>query len=145
MISMPRRSPGETRAELPWRRNHGSRTVIRGLSASANRQIARFERVNRLLAGTVAQSFAAWSRVAERRPLRTDRVEVFWADEHGEWGNIDLHPRSTIEQATRTMGTRARRELQKAVTPLDDRVLARTTQNPFAPTDLPWWKRRLEI
>jgi hypothetical protein len=27
----------------------------------------------------------------------------------------------------------------------DDLVIARTVNDPFAPHDLPWWKRRIEI
>jgi hypothetical protein len=42
------------------------------------------------------------------------------------------------------MCERARRELREVVAPLDERVLARTINNPFAPHDLPWGKRRFE-
>lgn len=41
---MLRRPPGEIRAQLPYRVNRSSRAVIRGLSSSANRQIAKFEK-----------------------------------------------------------------------------------------------------
>lgn len=135
---MPRRSPGEIRAQLPHRTKRGTRAVIRGLSAATNRQIDRFERKNGLYSGDVAHAFRAWSQTLRRSH---PAVELSYGE--GTTGWRDMHARTLLEAAMRTISTKARRELRKAVEPLDTRFLARTLNNPFAPTDLPWWHRRI--
>ncbi|MGW1652321.1 hypothetical protein [Streptomyces atratus] len=134
---MPRRSPGEIRAQLPHRINRGTRAVIRGLSAATNRQIGRFERKNGLYSGDVAHAFRAWSQTVRRS---YPSVELSC---EGTTGWRDMHARTLLEAAMRTISTKARRELRKAVEPLDARFLARTLNNPLTPTDLPWWHRRI--
>jgi len=134
---MPRRPPGEIRTEQPRRGGAGSRQVIPGLSAGANRQIARFEVRYRLPPGHVAHAFRAWSLALHPWPDH--------GPNHGCGTTVwrDRHARTLLQGAASVMNRKARRELLGAVAPLDDRFLARTLQDPFSsPTD-PWWKRRL--
>uniref|UniRef100_A0AAU2JIB7 Uncharacterized protein n=1 Tax=Streptomyces sp. NBC_00049 TaxID=2903617 RepID=A0AAU2JIB7_9ACTN len=142
---MPRRSPGEIRARLPHRIDHGTRAVIRGLSNSANRQIASFERHNGLHRGVVADAVSGWGQPPGQHRTRYTLSDPYYGDDHGDWRQDDYHPRTLIEHALAAMRERARRELRGVVVPRDERVLARTLNNPFAPGDLPWWKGRLDI
>lgn len=136
---MPRRAPGEMRSQLPPRdTRHAIRTVIRGLSASANRQIAAFERERGLPRGDVALAF-------RRRALRAERPR---SAEERRYGYSDVptrHVRSLLEVTAWNLRSRARRELRAALAPVDARILGRTVNDPFAPQDLPWWQRRIEI
>lgn len=135
---MPRRRPGEIRAQLlPRDTRHARRTVIRGLSASTNRQIAQFERQRHLPQGSVAGAFSRWERRASRprngREWRYGYPEV-----------ATDHIRTLLETALWNLRPRARRELQAALAPVDTRVHRRTINDPFAPRHLPWWLRRIE-
>ncbi len=141
---MPRRSPGEIRTCQSRRVDRASPgsvrrpPTIRGLSASANRQIADFERCHGLPQGYVAFTFMRWSARA-RRPRKA-------ADEH--YGYLDSpvgHIRMLLEQVTHSLRTKARREFSAAIRPIDEMVLARTVNDPFAPGWLRWWARRIEI
>ena len=145
---MPRRSPGEIRSQLPRRIPRHRRAtarwqppVIRGLSSSANRQIADFEGAHSLHPGSVADAFRRWGK-AGRRPRR-DPAPDYGHDDSLHSGYY--HVRTLLERATRALCPRARRELRRQLQLLDDRVIARTVNDPFAPRDLPWWKRRIEI
>lgn len=135
---MPRRSPGEIRAQLPHRINRGTRAVIRGLSAATNRQINQFERKNGLYSGAVAHAYRSWSQT-----LRKSDPHAELSGGEGTTSWRDMHARTLLEAAMRTISTKARRELRKAVGPLDTRFLTQTLNNPFAPTDIPWWHRRI--
>ncbi|MFJ4186584.1 hypothetical protein [Kitasatospora sp. NPDC089509] len=136
---MPRRTPGEIRSQLPLRNTgHSRRTVIGGLSASTNRQIAQFERERRLPRGDIALAFHRWAQRAGR-----GRNAEEW-----HYGYSDVatgHIRTLLDLAARNLRPRARRELQAALTPIDARVQKRTVNDPFAPRHLPWWQRRIEI
>ena len=136
---MPRRTPGEIRNQLPLRNTrHARRTVIRGLSASANRQIAQFERERQLPQGDVASAFLRWERRAAR-PYNA----MQW---HYGYSDVSTgHVRALLESALWNLRPRARRELLAALAPVDARILSRTVNDPFAPRHLPWWQRRLEI
>lgn len=143
---MPRRSPGEIRSRLPRRipRSRLAATyrrppVIRGLSPSANRQIADFERARGLAPGTVARAFSRWA--STRRHSSRDPSPDY---EHDDLRSIDHHVRTLLEHAIWTLRPRARRELRRQLGPPDDRATVRTVNDPFAPPDLPWWKRRIE-
>ncbi|GIF54354.1 hypothetical protein Air01nite_04490 [Asanoa iriomotensis] len=117
--------------------------MIRGLSASANRQIAAFERANGFRAGEVAHSFRRWS-ISVRRP--PDDRFWRWTDEHPDAGcSRDPHVRTTLERATWALRRKARRELREAMRPLDDHYLSRTVHNPFVRRDIPWWWSRIEL
>jgi hypothetical protein len=141
---MPRRSPSELRFHLPKRYQTGHSPQIPGLSASANRQIAAFERVNRLEPGEVFYSFRRWALANRRRsPYGGDRCDDF--DDPDDWRAGDCHVRSLLDYAVKALRRKARRELRTALQRLDDRYLARTVNNPFARRDLPWWKRRIEL
>jgi hypothetical protein len=137
---MPCRSPGEIRSQLPRRRGgRHRRTVIRGLSASTNRQIARFERSRGLDPGEVALAFHRWQ-------LRSRRPRGAAGDGVHEYPDTPTdHVHTLLEHAALALRTRARRDLRAAVEPLDDHVLSRTVNDPFAPADLPWWYRRIGI
>lgn len=136
---MPRRTPGEIRIQQPHRNTRRARrTVIRGLSTSTNRQIAQFERERRLSQGDIALAFLRW----KQRALRPRNAEEW------RYGYADVptgHIRTLLETALWNLRPRARRELRAALAPIDARVLRRTVNDPFAPRNLPWWQRRLEI
>lgn len=108
--------------------------AIRGLSVSANRQISDFERAHGLHPGMVARAFLHWGRRLPRRDLAPN-----CACDSGD------HVRTLLENALRALRPQARREFRRQLAPLDERVLARTVNDPFAPRDLPWWKRRMRI
>ncbi|WP_445401725.1 hypothetical protein ACSMX9_09960 [Streptomyces sp. LE64] len=140
---MPRRSPGEIRAQLPLRRRLRRRPpVIRGLSPSANGQIALFERRRGLPPGEVAHAFRRWSDTARRGG---GNVELFYACEDADFHHDSYHVRTLLEAALHALRTRARRELRTAIDPVDERVLRRTLNNPSAHPDLPWWMRRIGV
>jgi hypothetical protein len=137
---MPRRSPGEIRAQLPlpYRIKRGNRAVIRGLSSSANRQIAQFERANGLRPGDVSRAFRAW---AEASPRISPRAEHSYGYGTTSWG--DMHARTLLEAVLHAMTSKGRREMARAIDPLDRRFLASTVNDPFTPAYLPWWRRRI--
>jgi hypothetical protein len=146
---MPRRSPGEIRSQLPARvlryRLAAIRRqppVIRGLSPSANRQIAAFERAHGISPGTVANAFMRWAS-AGRRPCQDPPPDYHHYDPNMPSGYD--HVRGLLEGTTWALHPRARRELRTQLKPLDDRIIARTVNDPFAPQFLPWWRRRIEI
>lgn len=116
--------------------------MIRGLSASANRQIAVFERGHGLLAGEVAHAFRRWNADVRRPREDADR---FYERDDTDLRNGDYHVRSLLEITLRALRPKARRELSAAIGPADERVLDRTLNNPFAPRDLPWWMRRIGV
>jgi hypothetical protein len=115
--------------------------VIRGLSASANRQIAVFEQSHGLLAGDVAHAFRRWSDTTRRRP-RTN-ADPFYTPADMEVSYDAHHVRTLLEATLHTLRTKARRELDAVIGPADERVLQRTLNNPFADPGLPWWMRRI--
>lgn len=135
---MPRRTPGELRALLPRRDpRYARRTVIRGLSAATNGQIARFERRHHLPQGDIALAFRRWRYCA----FRPRGVEAWRPD-----ADVSTeHVRAELEAVLHGLTPRARRELQAALAPIDAHVLSRTVNDPLAPTHLPWWQRRIEI
>lgn len=137
---MPRRSPGELRSLSPRRRQYGRSPVIRGLSASANRQIAAFELVNGLHPGEVARAFRRWSQVR-----RGDRLERPSDTEPEDWRAPDRHVRTLLEHAAWALRRKARRELRAVLHPYDELHQARTVNNPFLRQDLHWWLRRIEL
>ncbi|MEO3976246.1 hypothetical protein [Streptomyces sp. CAU 1734] len=134
---MPRRSPGEIRAEQPMRGITGSRQVITGLSAAAHRRIARFEVRNRLWPGSVAHAFRAWERALHSWPGSGPDLgsgTTVWRDGHA---------RTLLGDVAGTMRRKERRVLLAKVARLDDRFLARTLPDPFALSFRPWWRRRI--
>jgi hypothetical protein len=112
------------------------------LSASANRQIARFERIRALPVGEVAHSLRRWSS-STRQPSRD--VAPFYGCDETDLRDGEYHVRTLLEIALQALRTKARRELRAVIEPADDRILRRTVNNPFESPDLPWWKRRIEI
>ncbi|GJF32164.1 hypothetical protein KNE206_48640 [Kitasatospora sp. NE20-6] len=134
---MPRRSPGEIRAELPVRGGAGTRQVIRGLSAATNRQIAMFEVLHRQPPGSVAHAYRSWATALHEWPDHGSNHG------HGSTSWRDMHARTLLEGVASSMRRAARREFLDAIAPLDARFLARTLQDPSAPVSDPWWKRRL--
>jgi hypothetical protein len=111
---MPRRPPGEIRAQLPYRVNRGSRVVIRGLSSSANRQIAQFEKKNRLYPGEVAYAIRVWAEILRRESPRAEP-----SCEYETTGWRDMHARTLLEAVLHNVSPKARRELVTAMGPLD--------------------------
>ncbi|MEV7857224.1 hypothetical protein [Streptomyces sp. NPDC088183] len=116
--------------------------MIRGLSASANRQIADFERGHGLPAGEVAHSFCRWNTSIRRS--RGDH-EPFYERDDTDLRNGEYHVRTLLEITLHALSSKARRELSAVIGPADERVLDRTLNNPFAPQDLPWWMRRIGV
>ncbi|MGQ5668716.1 hypothetical protein [Streptomyces sp. ECR2.10] len=116
--------------------------MIRGLSASANRQIAVFERSRGLPPGEVAHAFRRWSATA-RRPLAD--VDPFYETGDTDLRSDDYHVRTLLEGTLHTLHRKARRELSTVIDSADERVLRRTLNNPFADPDLPWWMRRIGV
>ncbi|GLH98651.1 hypothetical protein [Phytohabitans aurantiacus] len=117
--------------------------MIRGLSASANRQLASFERANGLHQGEVAHAFRRWALSGRRRSVVTDNrcYDVYPEN----WRAGDFHVRTLLEFAMWALRRKARREFRDALRPLDDKYLRRTVNNPFARQDLHWWLRRIEL
>lgn len=140
---MPRRSPGEDQSAAPAA-PHAPPVDTRDprLSASANRQIAVFERRHGLPAGEVANAFRRWSDVARRPREKTDR---FYECDDIDLRNGIYHVRTLLEITLHALRTKARRELAAAIGPADDSNLRRTLNNPFAATGLPWWMRRIDV
>lgn len=116
--------------------------MIRGLSASANRQIADFERGHGLPAGEVAHSFRRWNTSVRRS--RADH-EPFYERDDKDLRNGEYHVRTLLEITLHALRSKARRELSAVIGPADERVLNRTLNNPFAHEDLPWWMRRIDV
>ncbi|MFD0375695.1 hypothetical protein [Streptomyces sp. NPDC127112] len=116
--------------------------MIRGLSASANRQIAAFERSHGLPAGEVAHAFRRWNTFV--RETRGD-LELFYERDDTDLRNGDYHVRTLLEITLHALRSKERRELSAVVGPADEHVLDRTLNNPFAPQDLPWWMRRIGV
>ena len=85
-----------------------------------------------------------WSRAySGKRPHRDPAPDYGHDDSNLRSGYH--HVRTLLERATWALRPRARRELRRELGPLDKRIIARTVNDPFAPRDLPWWKRRIEI
>src|SRR6185437_1964494 len=99
---------------LPYRVNRGSRAVIRGLSSSTNRQIAQFERKNRLYPGDVAYAFRVWAEILRRE---SPHAEPSYG--YGTTGWRDMHARTLLEAVLHNMSLKARRELATAIEPCD--------------------------
>ena len=116
--------------------------MIRGLSASASRQIAVFERGRGLPAGEVAHAFHRWNK-SVRQPR--GEPEPFYERDDTDLRNGDYHIRTLLEMTLHALRPKARRELSAVIGPADERVLDRTLNNPFAPQDLPWWMRRIGV
>jgi len=133
---MPRRSPGEIRSSLPLRIPRGRPATIRSLSGSTNHQIIEFEKRHHLLPGAVASAIESWSRALDPHPnggVSLGYGTTVWRD---------MHARTLLNDVIRQVRRRAKRELSRTLLPLDDRVLRRTMNNPYAPAGDPWWKRR---
>ncbi|MQY15147.1 hypothetical protein SRB5_53250 [Streptomyces sp. RB5] len=116
--------------------------MIRGLSTSAKRQIAVFEREHGLPAGEVAHAFRRWNANAKRPYEDVDR---FYERDDTDLRINDYHVRTLLEITIHALRRRARRELSAAIGPADGRFLDRSLNNPFAPRDLPWWLRRIGV
>ncbi|MFJ7423839.1 hypothetical protein ACIQXD_35395 [Streptomyces uncialis] len=114
--------------------------MIRGLSASASRQIAAFERDHALSAGEVAYAFARWNAAVRRPPGDFDH---FCERDDTDLRNYDFHVRTLLENTVHALTRAARRELTAAIRPADERFLDRTVHNPLTPPELPWWLRRI--
>ncbi|MFJ9825271.1 hypothetical protein ACIRSU_13005 [Streptomyces sp. NPDC101160] len=112
------------------------------MSASANRQIAVFERDRGLPAGEVAIAFRRWNATT-RRPL--GNADPFYERDDTALRRDDYHVRTLLEVTLHALRGKARRELSMVVGPADERVLQRTLYNPFADPDLPWWMRRIGV
>src|SRR6266851_3053217 len=129
---MPRRTPGEIRAGQPRRLEHRRPTVIRGLSASATRQIADFERAHRLRQGDVAWAFQRWVRTAHHANRQWPFWDGYVISTDDSLHSPSPHIRLTLEHAVHALRRKARRELYALISPLDDRYIARTVNNPHA-------------
>ncbi|MFD7996808.1 hypothetical protein [Streptomyces mexicanus] len=116
--------------------------MIRGLSASANRQIAVFEPSRGLSPGEVAYAFRRWNAIA-RRPLAD--VDPFYETGGTDLRSGDYHVRTLLEGTLHTLRSKARRELSTVIDSADERILRRTLNNPFADPHLPWWMRRIGV
>ncbi|MFI6526593.1 hypothetical protein [Streptomyces uncialis] len=114
--------------------------MIRGLSASANRQIAVFERNHGLPAGELAYALARWIAAARRPPGDFD---LFCERDDTDLRNYDFHVRTLLEITVHALTRTARRELIAVIRPADARVLDRTVHNPLTSPELPWWLRRI--
>ncbi|MEU0405474.1 hypothetical protein ABZ318_35775 [Streptomyces sp. NPDC006197] len=110
------------------------------MSASANRQIAVFERDRGLPSGEVAHAFRRWNATT-RRPR--GKADPFYERNDTALRSDDHHVRTLLEVALHALHRKARRELSTVVGPADERVLRRTLNNPFADPGLPWWTRRI--
>ncbi|MFD4245132.1 hypothetical protein ACFWP3_26630 [Streptomyces sp. NPDC058525] len=109
--------------------------MIRGLSASANRQIAAFERGHGLPAGEVAHAFRRWNADVRRS---SEDADHFYERDDTDLRNGDFHVRTLLEITLHALRSKARRELSAVIGPADERVLDCTLNNPFTPQDLPW-------
>jgi len=112
------------------------------VSASANRQIAAFERHRGLPAGEVAHAFRRWNATA-RRPR--GNADPFYERDDTPLCSDDYHVRTLLEATLHALRRKARRELSTVVGPADERVLQHTLNNPFADPGLPWWMRRIGV
>ncbi|MGW5306262.1 hypothetical protein ACWERF_20330 [Streptomyces griseoluteus] len=111
--------------------------MIRGVSASAHRQIAAFERHRGLPAGEVAHAFRRWNATAQRPRGNAD---PFYESDDTPLCSDDYHVRTLLEATLRALRRKARRELSTAVGPADERVLRHTLNNPVVSPDTiaPW-------
>lgn len=135
---MPRRPPGEIRAQLPYRIKRGdSGAVICGLPSSANHQIAQFERENGLRPGAVTLALRAWARALQTSP----QAERSYGYGVTSWR--DGHARTLLEAVLHNMTRKGRREMTRIIDPLDRRFLVGTVNDPFVSAYLPWWRRRI--
>lgn len=134
---MPRRAPSEIRIQLNLR---STRTVISGLSASANHQVMQYEVLHGYRPGAVAHALRSWSSAARHLPCSTGphAADGF----HG--GNGLPHARTLLERVLHALRGPARRELRAVLDPVDALYAASTLNDPSAPADRLWWERRIE-
>ncbi|GAA1463791.1 hypothetical protein NE857_00340 [Nocardiopsis exhalans] len=142
---MPRRRPGALRAEQP--RAESPRSHIRGISSGTCHAIHLIERRSRHPSHSVG--FTAIALDKYERFVRTGGQEALYlADAAYECPGCILddvrHARDLLESVLRRLPKRARTELHRRLTPLDELYLRRTLPNPFADPDDPWWRRRFE-
>ncbi|MFD9411780.1 hypothetical protein ACFWBN_32885 [Streptomyces sp. NPDC059989] len=137
---MPRKPPSQVRADLPREaRSWESRAVIPGLSGKTLAEIARIERRSGgLWVGGTRLAFTHWRWTAHRPGPRV----IYPVDE--QCCDPMTGCRGALEQVRLTLPRAAGRELLAVLAPLDERFLARTLNDPFAPPGDPWWCRRLE-
>jgi hypothetical protein len=84
----------------------------------------------------VAESLAAWSRVASMSPSDLSRPHNDWTEFIGPFA------REHLERALLALGRRQAGPLRTEVERLDDLFETKTLNNPRADPSLPWWARR---
>ncbi|MBT2482956.1 hypothetical protein [Streptomyces sp. ISL-94] len=137
---MPRKPPAQVRADLPREpRSWESRAVIPGLSGKTLAGIARLERRSRgLWPGATHRAFTHWHWTVHRRGPRV----IYPVDD--QCCDLWTGCRGTLERVRLTLPRAAGRELLAVLAPLDEKFLARTLNDPYAPPGDPWWRRRLD-
>ncbi|MEW2352457.1 hypothetical protein [Spirillospora sp. NPDC029432] len=114
-----------------------SRTRRRGLPSGSNAlaaAIIRLER-ERFWPGAIALALRRWAQYARSDsspPCGCPACDPFYLEDE----------RQILETALHVLPVRIARELRSLLRPLDDIFLARTSPDPFAAPDLPWWRRR---
>lgn len=83
-------------------------------------------------------ALSRWGQRA-RRPRNAEDWRYGYAD------SPVGHIRTLLDLATRSLRRTERRQLCAAIHAIDELVLARTVNDPFARSHLPWWERRIEI
>lgn len=137
---MPRKPPSQVRADLPYEpRSWESRAVIAGLSGKTLAEIARLERRSRRLgAGATHRAFKHWHWTVHQRGPRV----IYPVDD--QCCDPSTGCRGALERIRLSLPRAAGRELLAVLVPLDEKFLARTLNDPYAPPGDPWWCRRLE-
>ncbi len=126
---MPRRRPSRVRAESrdrsPYLRDQPGPASASSALVAALRVLDR----ERFLPGAGVRALRRWAEISrEPRPYCCPCC--------------DEGHREVIEVALHALPPRTARELRALVEPLDAAFAARTSPDPFAPPDDPWWLRR---
>ncbi|GAA2627445.1 hypothetical protein GCM10010411_75710 [Actinomadura fulvescens] len=138
---MARRPPGQVRVNLPRRLRPGQgRTIVSGVSARAQSEIAKFEDAC-LWPAAIADAVMRWSGTVHG-PARSLTVPEFRGCGVEACCPPDTHPRKLLAQALRGLPPSGSRELRRLVQPLDDLYCSRTIVDSYADPSDAWWLRR---
>ncbi len=138
---MPRRQPAQVRYNAPVRRSKPTRH-IQGAPKDVLHAVSQWER-RHLWPGAVAEAFLRYRKFVQQPgrliyglpgglcPCCVDYYDLSADD-----------PRATLQEALAQMPKGKGQKLRRMVAELDNRLLARSLPDPWAPPQWPWWRRR---
>ena len=136
--TVPRRRPSSILSAGRRTRRPDVHRRVPGLPAGSNALAGAVNRLEheRLWDGAVSDAFRSWERVV--------RAGYPWRDPLCPWkDHLEIFDgRALLERAMHALPRRAARELRRMVTPLDEAYLLKTSPQPLAAPDDPWWLRR---